>query len=346
MTVLQRYWNKWLNKRIPAAPHHHLNHHNIFIFPAKFGLMFLSLCVLLFLLGTNYQNNLMLLLCYFLLAIFLVNLLASYINFARIDLQIGKCPEVFVGDNLHIPLWLNANNDGAYPVNGLLHFKFQAKKDQYYPQNSLVDADAFTNPINLSHKCQKRGKLILSRVTVESFYPLGLYRCWTHLAFTHQITVFPKPLPCDIQLYVSEHNSAKKSGDIANEQSGHNDFSHLKAYQIGEPLNHIAWKQLAKGRGMVSKQFCSIGNHIGWLKISAEYRNKTVSHCKMELGEDLYKNSLDKELGELCYQVIELSRTQRTFGLDLGAQCIAPNSGTGHRLTCLHALAYFSEGGQ
>ncbi len=349
MTVLQSYWHKWLNKRIPAAMQHHLNHHNIFIFPAKFGLLFLSLCVLLFLLGTNYQNNLMLLLCYFLLAIFLVNLLASYINFARIDLQIGKCPEVFVGDNLHIPLWLNANNDDTSPVNGLLHFKFQAikhksskkTKTQHDQPSTLVDADAFSNPINLSQKCQQRGKLTLSRVTVESFYPLGLYRCWTHLAFTHQITVFPKPLPCEIQLHVSEHNSAKKSGETTNEQAGHDDFSHLKAYQIGEPLNHVAWKQLAKGRGMVSKQFSSIGNHIGWLKLSAEYKNKTLSHPSMEL-----EIALDKELGKLCYQVIELSRTQRTFGLDLGAQCIAPNSGAGHRLACLHALAYFPEGGR
>jgi len=350
MTVLQGYWNKWLNKRIPAATQHHLNHQNIFIFPAKFGLLFLSLCVLLFLLGTNYQNNLMLLLCYFLLAIFLVNLLASYINFARIDLQIGKCSEVFVGDNLHIPLWLNANNDSNFitkpAVNGLLHFKFQAIKHQSNKKNktgdqpsTLVDADAFANPINLSQKCQQRGKLTLSRVTVESFYPLGLYRCWTHLAFTHQITVFPKPLPCEIKLHVSEHNSAKKSGDIANEQAGHDDFSHLKAYQVGESLNHIAWKQLAKGRGMVSKQFSSIGNHIGWLKLSTEYKNQTSSLLSSELAA-----GLDKELGELCYQVIELSRTQRTFGLDLGATCIAPKSGAGHRLACLQALAYFPEG--
>jgi len=351
MTVLQSYWNKWLNRRIPAAAQHHLNHHNIFIFPAKFGLLFLALCVLLFLLGTNYQNNLMLLLCYFLLAIFLVNLLASYINFARIDLQIGKCPEVFVDDNLHIPLWLNANNDGTCPANGLLHFKFQAIKHK--PSNNtktqpkqpkqpstLVDADAFSNPINLSQKCQQRGKLTLSRVTVESSYPLGLYRCWTHLAFTHQITVFPKPLPCEIRLHVSEHNSAKKSGEIANEQTGHEDFSHLKTYQIGEPLNHVAWKQLAKGRGMVSKQFSSIGNHIGWLKLSADYTNKTLSLPNKEAA-----TALEKELGELCYQVIELSRTQRTFGLDLGAQCIAPNSGAVHRLACLDALAYFPDGG-
>jgi uncharacterized protein (DUF58 family) len=353
MTAIQRYWDKWLNKRIPAASQHHLNHHNIFIFPAKFGLLFLSLCVLLFLLGTNYQNNLMLLLCYFLLAMFLVNLLSSYINFARIDLQIGKCPEVFVDDNLHIPLWLNANSDGSFvaksPAKGLLHFKFQTikkqsnkkAKTQHVQSSTLIDADAFTNPINLSQKCQQRGKLTLARVTVESFYPLGLYRCWTHLAFTHQITVFPKPLPCEIKLHVSDHNSAKKSGEIANEQAGHDDFSHLKTYQIGEPLNHVAWKQLAKGRGMISKQFSSIGNHIGWLKLSAEFTNKALSPLSKELA-----TALEKELSELCYQVIELSRTQRTFGLDLGAQCIAPNSGAGHRLACLDALAYFPNGGR
>jgi uncharacterized protein (DUF58 family) len=365
MKTLQRYWDRWLDKRIPAATQHHLDHQNIFIFPAKFGWLFLSLCLLLFLLGTNYQNNLMLLLCYFLLALFLVNLLASYINFARIDLQIGKCPEVFVGDNLNIPLWLNANNSDVCPVNGLLFFKFQiieyqsskkTKNQQNYPLVQ-IDADILTNPIYLSQECQQRGKLRLSRVTVESFYPMGLYRCWTHLAFIHNVTVFPKPIPCDIQLYasrrdVSEQNSAKKSGQMSNQQSGHDDFSHLKAYQLGDPLNHVAWKQLAKGRGMVSKQFTTIGQHIGWLRLSPESNNQILSQPstnsekladKIALDKiTLNKVALDKNLGELCYQVIELSRAQRTFGLDLGVQCIAPDSGAEHRVACLHALAYFS----
>ena len=358
MKVLRNYWNKWLNKRIPEATQHHLNHRNIFIFPAKFGLSFLSLCLLLFLLGTNYQNNLMLLLCYFLLSLFLVNLLASYINFARVDLQIGKCPEVFVGDDLNIPLWLNANNNAVFPTKGLLNFTFQIVKHQSNRKTKVqhnqpitqVDADAFSNPINLSQKCQKRGKLVLARVTVESFYPLGLYRCWTHLAFVHDVTVFPRPIPCEINLHVSEHTSIKKNGQLINEQAGHDDFSHLKAYQQGEPLNHVAWKQLAKGRGMVSKQFTSIGHHIGWLKLSPEYKNQNLSQTNAELAESdktiLDRSNLDKELGELCYQVIELSRTQRTFGLDLGAQCISPNSGAEHRRSCLHALAYFPDGKQ
>jgi uncharacterized protein (DUF58 family) len=159
------------------------------------------------------------------------------------------------------------------------------------------------------------------------------------------MTVFPKPIPCEIHLHVSDHNIAKKDGQLISEQSGHDDFSHLKAYQPGEPLNHVAWKQLAKGRGMVSKQFTSVGHHIGWLKLSSEYKNQIPSQPKAELGKS-DKTNLDKELGELCYQVIELSRTQRTFGLDLGVQCISPNSGAEHRHTYLHALAYFPNGEQ
>ena len=289
----------------------------------------------------------MLLLCYFLLALFLVTILASYINFARVNLQIGKCPEVFVGDNLHIPLWLNANDNGVAGPNGQLNFKLRSqqqsskkKKRKTIQTDTFIDVNAFSNPINLSQKCQKRGKLTLSRVTLECYYPLGLYRCWTHLAFTHQITVFPKPIPCDIKLQVNERNSSKKSGELVNEQTGHDDFSHLKAYQLGEPLNHVAWKQLAKGRGMVSKQFSTTGNHIGWLKLSSQHRYND------QLNNDPQLNTaLEKELSELCYQVIELSRTQSIFGLDLGAQCIAPNSGTTHRSACLLALADFPNGG-
>lgn len=344
MFSMQNYWHRWLNKRIPSARQHQLDHHNIFIFPAKFGLLFLFLCALLFLLGTNYQNNLMLLLCYFLLGMFLVNLLASYINFARINIQIGKCPEVFVEDNLYVPLWLNADNQHNPLPNGLLNFKFQINKSSQYTgktSNTLnlqVDVDHLSNPVNLSYRCLTRGELTLPRITVESFYPLGLYRCWTHLAFSQQITVFPKPIPCAINLLVNSQANTKKNGDLSNPMSGHDDFSHLKPYQVGQPLRHVAWKQLAKGRGMVSKHFSSVANQIGWLVLSSEFKNSSI----IGLNEQ-QQQKLEIALSHLCYQVLELSRTDQIFGLDLGAQCIAPNAGSAHRIACLTALAVFAQ---
>jgi hypothetical protein len=56
----------WLKKRIPAGEEQALSHEKIFIFPSRFGFWFLILAALLFVLGTNYQNNLMRLLCTFL----------------------------------------------------------------------------------------------------------------------------------------------------------------------------------------------------------------------------------------------------------------------------------------
>ncbi|MCF2949696.1 DUF58 domain-containing protein [Paraglaciecola aquimarina] len=319
-----------MNKRIPAAQKHKLNHKNIFIFPSKFGGLFLALCVLLFLLGTNYQNNLMLLLCYFLLALFLVNLLASYINFARIELHQGKSAQVFVGDNLHLPLWLNSDVDNKHMPDGELYFKFKLdkqNKSQIKTAMTKVDVNVYTNPISLNYPCTNRGALSLPRITLSSYFPLGLFRCWTHLAFNNQIIVYPEPIPCKIHLSSHPHSVEDSSVQAGTELTGHDDFSHLKAYQAGEPLHHVAWKQVAKGRGMVSKQFSSVENQIGWLKLATNQSNE----------------NLELDISKLTFQVIELSREQQKFGLDLGNTCIAPDVGHAHTQACLTALALFPQ---
>lgn len=334
MKYLQTLTNTWLNKRIPAANQHSLDHTKIFIFPSRFGGLFLLLCMLLFLLGTNYQNNLMLLLCYFLLALFLINLLASYINFARIHLQQGKSSQVFVGDNLPLPMWLNIDNKQKKPINGLLYFSFFCiKKDHqaHHHPVSKIDSNAYSNPITLGYTCERRGKLVLPRVTVSSYYPLGLFRCWTHLAFNNEIIIYPRPLPCSVQLVNRSQSNDENSADQIIEQTGYDDFSHLKSYQAGEPLHHVAWKQLAKGRGMVSKHFASNAQQTGWLKLTTHSRQNDATQ-------------VEKDISQLTYQVIELSRQQLVFGLDLGANCIAPNSGAAHQNACLKALALYPNG--
>lgn len=329
MSLLSEVTNRWLNKRIPAAMQHSLNHKNIFIFPSKFGGLFLGLCFLLFLLGTNYQNNLMLLLCYFLLALFLVNLLASYVNFSRIHLQQGKSSQVFVGDNLHLSLWLNTDNERQHPPDGLLFFKFKTNKEiKSRLQNTVtkIDVNTHSNPVPLNYPCQQRGKLTLPRITVSSYFPLGLFKCWTHLAFNNDIMVYPKSIPCAINLHTREERNNDNTNQSGFEQKGHDDFSHLKAYQAGEPLHHVAWKQLAKGRGMVSKQFSSLSKQTGWLKLPA-----------------VNNDGLETEISKLTFQVIELSRTEHVFGLDLGKTCITPSHGLAHFEACLTALALYPE---
>lgn len=307
----------WLDKRIPQARHFQLDMRSIFIFPSKFGFLALCLCLTLFLLGTNYQNNLILLLCYFLVAIFILNVFVSYLNFSRIQIHLGKTVNVFAGDSLQLPLWLNSKNDSPKRPNGMLSIGF-------WKQKSVIsfDLDQQQNPNYLAFKAQIRGPLSLPRITIKSVYPLGLFNCWTHLSFATDIVVYPKPIQCPLSITHGE--DSELSVNTSASVTGNDDFDSLKTYSRGESLNHIAWKQLAKGQGMYSKQFSSEVSSVGWL---------TLLPCSSD--------ELELRLSQLTYQVIELTRLNQSFGLDLGNIQIEPSLGLPHQQQCLHALAVF-----
>ncbi|WP_052154926.1 DUF58 domain-containing protein [Aliiglaciecola lipolytica] len=228
---------KWLNKRIPAASNYELNYRSIFIFPSRFGGLFLFLCVGLFVLGTNYQNNLMIILCYFLVSLFLLNLFVAYLNFAKLEIQLGKIQNGFAGEKLQVPLWFNYNKRTSH---GLIKLNFWK-----YKYSINIDLDDFSNPVYLPIDCHRRGKLILPRVTLTSSFPLGLISCWTHLAFPSDIVVYPKPIHSNIRLISKQDSLQTNEADTS--QKGHDDFDSLAPYKQGEPLYHVAWKQVAKG---------------------------------------------------------------------------------------------------
>lgn len=319
----QPYWPtrmlSWLDKRIPPASHFALDMRSIFIFPSRFGFLYLFLCVLLFLLGTNYQNNLMLFLCYFLLAMFLVNLLSAYQNFARLKVQLGKIRAVYASDSVQLPLWLDEQTSGQRAHGRVFAGLWRQ------PMSCEIDLDNDPNPHYLALPTTVRGYLSLPRITLNSYYPLGLFRCWTHLAFDSRVWVYPKPQPCTVALTPS--NTAQNEGEVQLSHPGYDEFDSLKPYQQGEPLKHVAWKHLARGRGMISKQFASLTSESGWLKLQPHAADKLEAH-----------------LSQLCYQVLELSKQDARFGLDLGVRKIPPDNGLMHQQRCLEALAIYGKG--
>lgn len=319
---IRAVWNKrlekWLNRRIPDKRQFQMDMSNIFIFPSKFGIIFCFLCVLLFILGTNYRNNLMLLLSFFLLSLFLVNVLNSYANFARLQVQLGKVVSVFAGNDCPLPLWLGdieSSTIADLNCKGKLHFRLWQKSVQ-----RSIEPELHTNPVNIAVATSRRGYLSLPRITIESYYPLGLFRCWTHLRFNAKILVYPKPLECE--LIITNSQSGEEESFDLDVIRGNNDFDTLKKYVPGEPLNRVAWKSVAKGRGMMSKQFSDSWDAAIWLELKS-----------------YLKDDYEKAISHLTYQVIELSKRQVKFGLNLETVVIEPGSGNLHREECLMKLA-------
>lgn len=319
-----KFWNqrmdRWLSRRIPDDRQFRMDMSNIFIFPSKFGTWFLLLSVTLFILGSNYRNNLMLLLCFFLLSLFLVTLMSSFANFARLKVQLGRITPVFAGEQIQIPLWLSNNSDSADSnelPEGKLHFRFWQG-----PIQISVDPAQHSNPAMLVMDPKPRGVHTIPRVTIEAYYPLGLYRCWTHLRFSAKAMVYPKPIPCEINTLIQGNEGDE--GNSSRTQAGMEDFDSLKSYIQGEPLHRIAWKQVAKGQGMVSKQFSGDSPEVHWLSPGLFHDDDT-----------------ETMLGKMCHMVIVLSARQQYFGLTLNGRHTGPANGERHKETCLNMLALY-----
>lgn len=278
--------------------------------PTRFGVYFFVLCAALFILGTNYQNNLLLLLCYFFLSVSLVTIFTSYQNFARLQIQARGVNTVYAGDEALFQIQLSSHSH--QPPAGQLTIRWWGHKT-----GIVVDLDDSTEEVHLPRATYRRGVFALPRVTFSSLYPLGLFRCWTHLDFAQPMMVFPRLEPVGDH-HVSFQQSVGKGTTLT---SGQEDFDSLRAYRQGDPIARIAWKSLAKGAPPAVKTFSEPANFNTRLQVNP------------------VSQTLEKDISQTAYLVVELTRRQQPFALQIGLHTYAAATGRAHRDKCLRALS-------
>ena len=307
----RRFW-RWVQRRLPAQSPQTLDRFKLFIFPSLAGSSFLVMTLLLWLVGTNYENNLIIGLAFLLTSLFVVSILHTFSNLSGVTLRaLGSAP-AFFGEDAEVELLLSAEGRRQYE-NILL----------CWPGGST----AIVNLLEIREaRCKlfvptvARGWMDPGRLLVESFYPLGLLRCWTWLDLNVRILVYPKPIYGG---KVPPSYAIIDDGDIQADH-GSEDFNGLKTYQPGESLRHIAWKQYARGQGLHTKDFTAYVDQRLWL------------------DWDFFAG-FDREarLSRLCYWVLEVSKTQHEYGLRLPGVEISPGKGLEHKHRVLKALALF-----
>jgi uncharacterized protein (DUF58 family) len=310
----QQRMNAWLDRRIPPASHYCLNRHNLFIFPSHTGWVYLCLTVAIFLLGSNYENNLVLALAYLLFSVFVVSIHHCHHNLSGLTVEALTAPTGYAGQSLRFAVQL------------------QTARPRHDLQLSAVDGLG-EHLAELEQRAQlgvtflaaQRGWLRPGRLRIASHWPLGLLTCWAQLDLQQIGLAYPKPLLCELQLQAG--NTAPTTTNITtatNPTSGMDEMQGVRPYRRGESLNQIAWKQVAQGRGLVSKEFMTPIPQLCWLEL-----HKTTGQTQEE------------RLSKLCYQLQILEQQGAHYGLLLGSQSIAPNEGVLHQTRCLTALALY-----
>jgi len=323
---------QWLSKRVPSNAKHTLSSRNIFIMPTKFGFAYLFFVVIVFLLGTNYQNNTILLLSYLLASLFITVMMHSFYNFSQLTFSSSAKQNTFANQYIHYPIHIIAKKT-HYDVN----FKFVAQTGSS-SKVRIELCDVGETKVLLPYLSKKRGIHDLGRVKVYSEYPLGLFVTWAMLDFAHKLVVYPqdKKLNSVNNFLAGLDDTANNEKNNISQSQGTDGFLELKNYIVGESQAKVAWKHLARGQGKLSKHYQNQQSSLLWLTLS-----------------DMPSGDLETKLSYLCFLILELSQNNRDFGLLLDVSNvngkslvkIEPSSGYQHQQHCLTALAEFKQRG-
>lgn len=315
LEALQTHFEQMVKQRLPSARTTVLDQSKIFIVPSKTALALLVMIIVLFLLGINFQNSLVYAVCFWLLAMLVVNVLHTWKNLSGLSITAIHIQPCFAGEKAVLELEL-----ACAPKQQKFALEL-AWPEQDYVQVHLISTQ--TTRLKLSHSTQQRGHFTPPRVHISTRYPTGLAVAWSYISVDLQGLVYPAPAPKAL------HSQSSRSTAAAQHQGkelsgGSSDFGGIRSYQAGDTPKHIHWAQYAKTGKLNTKVFIDYASNDLWLD-----------------WDSLSTPGIETRLSQLCRQVLDAHAAQQQYGLKLPGTLIPPAKGEAHQSRCLQALALF-----
>ena len=305
---------RFIDRRAVVKPKQGLTSKNLYIFPSGRGFLFLLIVLILWLLGTNYQNNLILGLAFFLASLFNAAIINTYKNMSALSISYQGAAKAFAGEEVMFRFMVDAS--AKRRVSEYVEFRWQ-NSDTSVPY--YFDAGGEHN-IQVPLRSTKRGWLTPERLLIETYYPFGLLRCWTWLRWDASALVYPAPLetPMPANAVIDEN------GDGEHPLKGGDDYTGLRPYKEGDSLKHVAWKPYARDKGLFTKEFSQNLSRELWLDYDGVQ------------GADV-----EQKLSGLCYWALQYHQQDEHYGLKLPGSDIPLGKGENHQVLVLSALATF-----
>lgn len=309
----------------PAGSTTGLERRRVYIFLTRQGFLFALLLVVMLLGAVNYVNSMAYLMTFLLASLFMVCMLHTYRTLRGLVLTGSDAEPVFAGESARFPLLFDNRGGGERP--GVYVRSAPRRKGRRRAEDGrahlVINLDAgVPTPGHLDVPAPERGRLHVGRLTIETRYPLGLFRAWSYLDGRDCI-VYPRPAGSRVLPPSRETSAERESG----RQPGADDFAGFSNYRPGDAIRRIDWRALAREQGLLVKRFSGGGGR------------------RLVLDHGLLPESMPVEtrLSQLCRWVLEAERLEHEYALVLPDRELAPGRGPAHRRACLEALALFGK---
>ncbi len=285
------------------------------IYPTLTGFMYCGTALLLFLLGINYQNNLIVIICCLMLSAVPYVVLDTYRNIRGLILEPLDTDSRFAGQSVRFRL--HASGTGSrcaisiQPMNpgGIGEFR-----------DRLESGDE----IGITFHPDRRGWLSSGAYIITSTYPFGIICSHIVVDFHQKTLIYPRPLTGNYRLTENASSTGSKLASSSTVR-GMDELSGLRPYREGEPVSLIAWKQLAMNRGLLAKDFTATVDESRYLDFAA------------------MSGSTEDRISVMTYAVLQLSQADQVFGIRIGGEILEPDHGEEHRIRALTMLALWGQ---
>jgi uncharacterized protein (DUF58 family) len=296
--------------RPPEALPIRLRQRRIYVLPTPAGLAFAGALPVLLVASINYELSLGFALTFLLASIGLVSMVHAFRNLLHLTIHPGRCEPVFCGEPAHFALQLENDRTGERPALQLTAGTNRARID-------LPPRDTVTAVLALP--TSRRGWMRLGRIIVETRYPLGLVRAWSVLTPDLRCLVYPAPEADPPPL----PTGGDRSAGLRRQCRGDDDFAGLREHQRADSPRHIAWKTVARGGPLLTKQFAG-----------GTASDIVLDWAALPAGMDD-----EARLARLCAWLLTAHASGQPFALHLGATRLPRGSGSRHLHEALALLA-------
>lgn len=219
----------------------------VYIIPTKFGAAFAAGAFFMILIGSAYENNLVNLLGFFMMAILFTAMIATHNNIKGIKIARVEAVQGFAGE--HFPVSIVVHNSEK-SVKSNCDFTVRGyKKIAQYDARAVIPPEGDARLL-ASFESPERGVHPLRRFALSTTAPFGLFYAWQFQPSDANAIIYPKRQG---DLAWSEDAGAV-TGQI-NRTNGAEDYKEHRTYQIGDNLKRADWKAYARGRALLIKDY-------------------------------------------------------------------------------------------
>ncbi|MCC6714308.1 MAG: DUF58 domain-containing protein [Gammaproteobacteria bacterium] len=283
------------------------------VLPNRYGWLMLLVLGVMLLGSINYNNNLGYALTFLLMGVWVMAHVHGYRNLRGIEVLGARATPVFVGEEAVFEVFVC--NSSARASHGLAISAGMVTTDMF----EVAAGDSHT--ARLSFPAQRRGVLPLPPVTIASGFPLAIGTARIGWRGEASATVYPHPAGA-LPLPETDDPAAAAAGYAL---SGDTDFAGLRAYRTGDSLRQIAWKALARERGLHVKRFAG----------------GVAAQVELRLRDLRFIGDPETQLSQLARWVMDAERAGISYSLDLDHVLLPAGVGEAHREFCLQALAHY-----